>query len=101
MLYCGIGSPFYSISEAVSADGYEWQRGPDGSNISLLPTGENAWENRMVEYPMVLVEGDRVRLFYCGNGCGATGVGTAVARLDGKEMDDDGPVENPAEAENP
>ncbi len=79
MLYCGIGRPDYSIAEAVSADGYNWSRGPDGSNISLLPDPANAWETKMVEYPMVLADGDTVRLFYCGNGFGATGIGMAVA----------------------
>ena len=31
----------------------------------------------MVEYPAVIREGDRWRLFYCGNGYGTTGIGTA------------------------
>ena len=33
----------------------------------------------MVEYPSVIAEGDRLRLFYCGNGYGQTGIGTALS----------------------
>lgn len=33
----------------------------------------------MVEYPHVVREGSKLRLFYCGNGYGTTGIGTAVA----------------------
>jgi len=32
----------------------------------------------MVEYPCVISEGDHLRLFYCGNGYGSTGIGTAL-----------------------
>jgi len=33
----------------------------------------------MTEYPNVIDKDGRVRLFYCGNGYSATGIGTAVA----------------------
>ena len=33
----------------------------------------------MTEYPNVIEENGRLRLFYCGNGYGATGIGTALA----------------------
>jgi hypothetical protein len=79
-IYAGIGTQFgaYSICETVSADGLSWQRGAPGENLSL-PPGEAAWENKMTEYPHVVREGDLLRLFYCGNGYGSTGIGTAVA----------------------
>mgnify|MGYP003960254177 FL=1 len=32
----------------------------------------------MVEYPCLLTEGNQLRQFYCGNGYGATGIGTAL-----------------------
>lgn len=35
----------------------------------------------MTEYPNVIQEGDNLRLFYCGNGYGSTGIGTAVAPM--------------------
>ena len=81
MLYCGIGTRwgYYSISEAVSVDGYIWDRGDGNGNLSLAPDARSAWESQMVEYPCVIREPGRLRLFYCGNGYGATGIGTAVA----------------------
>jgi hypothetical protein len=33
----------------------------------------------MCEYANVIEEDGRLRVFYCGNGVGATGIGTAVA----------------------
>jgi predicted GH43/DUF377 family glycosyl hydrolase len=85
MLYSGIGTRwgYYSISEAVSADGYEWYRGEGDENLSLAPDPASEWEQQMVEYPAVIPEGDHLRLFYCGNGYGTTGIGTAVAPLRG------------------
>ena len=47
-------------------------------SLALAPTGDS-WESKMVEYPHVVREGHRLRLFYCGNGYGATGIGTALA----------------------
>ena len=81
MLYCGIGTRwgFYSISQAVSEDGYVWHCGHGDENMTLAPASDSPWESQMVEYPCVLNEGDRLRLFYCGNGYGATGIGTATS----------------------
>ena len=83
MLYCGIGTRwgYYSISEAYSLDGYSWERGDGDGNLSLAPDPAKPWEAQMVEYPAIIHEGAGLRLFYCGNGYGATGIGTAVARL--------------------
>lgn len=80
-IYAGIGTQFgaYSICEATSKDGLTWNRGKPGENLSI-PPGEAAWENQMTEYPNVVPEGDKLRLFYCGNGYGRTGIGTAIAR---------------------
>jgi predicted GH43/DUF377 family glycosyl hydrolase len=79
-IYAGIGTRFgaYSICEAASDDGLAWHRGAPGENLALAP-GSAAWENKMVEYPHVVREGGKLRLFYCGNGYGATGIGTALA----------------------
>ncbi len=81
MWYSAIGTcwGYYSICYAESADGIHWRRGPkSGDNLQLTPQGD-AWEQQMVEYPTVIQEGDRLRLFYCGNGYGKTGIGTAVS----------------------
>ncbi|MEE2753730.1 MAG: hypothetical protein VX910_07080, partial [Candidatus Latescibacterota bacterium] len=82
MMYCGIGTRwgFYSMSEAVSQDGYEWDRGEGDANLSMTPSPDHKWESQMVEYPSIVDEGDQLRLFYCGNGYGTTGIGTATAR---------------------
>lgn len=79
-IYAGIGTQFgyYSLCEAASVDGVNWERGEPGANLSLAPHGDG-WESKMVEYPFVLEENGRLRLFYCGNGYGGTGIGTAVA----------------------
>lgn len=81
-IYAGIGTRFgaYSICEAVSADGLVWERGKPGENLALPPAGKG-WESRMTEYPNVIEENGRLRLFYCGNGYGATGIGTATADM--------------------
>lgn len=79
-IYAGIGTQFgaYSICEAASDDGVQWYRGKPGENLALPPTGRG-WESEMTAYPHVVRESGRLRLFYCGNGYGATGIGTAVA----------------------
>ena len=82
MWYSAIGTRhgFYSICYAESDDGVHWRRGaqPD-DNLQLSPTG-TGWEQQMVEYPTVIREGDHLRMFYCGNGYGRSGIGTAVSK---------------------
>ncbi len=79
-IYAGIGTRFaaYSICEANSQDGLTWERGEPEENLALQPQGKG-WESAMVEYPNVIEENGKIRLFYCGNGYGATGIGTALA----------------------
>jgi len=81
-IYAGIGTKFgaYSLCEAVSEDGLAWERGAPGENLALPPQGKG-WESKMTEYPNVIQEGDQLRLFYCGNGYGSTGIGTALAPM--------------------
>jgi hypothetical protein len=80
MWYSMIGTRWgaYSIGYAESDDGIRWHRGDYGDNLQLGPSW-NAWEWQMVEYPSVVREGNRLRLFYCGNGYGTTGIGTALS----------------------
>ena len=81
MWYSAIGTRwgYYSICYAESRDGIHWNRGKRyGDNLQLTPHGKG-WERQMVEYPSVIPEGDRLRLFYCGNGYGSTGIGTALS----------------------
>lgn len=89
-LYCSIGTRWgaYSISEAVSADGYHWDRGAGGDdNLSIAPTEDDSWEGQMTCYPTLVREGRQMRVYYNGNGYGKTGIGTAVADL---PADDEG-----------
>ncbi|QDT32628.1 glycoside hydrolase family protein [Thalassoglobus polymorphus] len=82
MWYSAIGSRwgYYSICYAESADGIHWRRGKnEGDNLQLAPTGKG-WEKQMVEYPTVIREGDKLRLFYCGDGYGRSGIGTAISK---------------------
>jgi len=81
-IYAGIGSRFgaYAICEVESVDGLVWERGNPGENLSLPPAGDG-WESEMTEYPHIVREGDHLRLFYCGNGYGVTGIGTATAKM--------------------
>ena len=83
-IYAGIGSRFgaYSICEAQSKDGVTWERGKPNENLALAPSaqdGNGIWANKMCEYPNVIEENGKLRLFYCGNGYGTTGIGTALA----------------------
>lgn len=81
MWYSAIGTRwgYYSICYAESADGIYWTRGnKSGDNLQLQPRGDG-WEKQMVEYPSVIREGNRLRMFYCGNGYGKSGIGTAIS----------------------
>lgn len=81
MWYSAIGTRwgYYSICYAESDDGLSWRRGKQsGDNLQLTPQGDG-WERQMVEYPSIIKEGDHLRMFYCGNGYGRTGIGTAVS----------------------
>ena len=65
-------------SAPVGGDGYTWDRGQGDGNLSLILDPENEWESQMVEYPSIIEEAGGRRLFYCGNGYGKTGIGTAT-----------------------
>jgi len=92
MWYSAIGTRwgYYSICYAESDDGLTWRRGEAwGDNLQLTPDGKGVgqqgtlgqWETQMVAYPAVIEEGDGLRLFYCGNGYGSTGIGTARGKI--------------------
>ncbi len=81
MMLSAIGTRwgYYSICYAESDDGISWRQGEHyGDDLTLGPTGDG-WERQMVAYPSVIREETRLRLFYCGNGYGKTGIGTAVS----------------------
>lgn len=95
MWYSAIGTRwgYYSICYAESDDGIAWNRGTHyGDNLQLGPRHGTAgnWESMMVEYPSVIREDGRLRLFYVGNNYGLTGIGTALSTSLRATADDDG-----------
>ena len=64
----------YRLGYAESRDGLEWQRKDDLVGIDV---SEEGWDSEMIAYSSVWRHGDKVYLFYNGNGCGATGFGFA------------------------
>jgi hypothetical protein len=63
----------YRIGYAESQDGLAWERKPSG----IGPSHEG-WDAEMVEYAYVLKEDNTYLMFYNGNGCGASGTGSAL-----------------------
>lgn len=81
MWYSAIGSRwgYYCICYAESDDGIFWKRGAKyGENLQLEPAG-TGWDGQMVEYPSIIRENNRFRMFFCGNRYGNTGIGTALS----------------------
>jgi hypothetical protein len=60
---------------------YEREMELSTENLALPPDSTSPWESQMVEYPSIIREDDHLRLFYCGNGYGTTGIGTAIAKI--------------------
>jgi len=69
----GIGS--YQIGYAYSRDGEHWVRDDSKAGIDRSDEG---WDTTMSSYPYILDLGDKLLLFYNGNGFGQTGIGCAV-----------------------
>ncbi len=66
----------YVIGYAHSDDGITWQRRDDLAGIGRSDSG---WDSEMVCYPALHPHGERVYMFYSGNGVGRGGIGYAVA----------------------
>ncbi len=66
----------YTIGYAESRDGKTWERLDKQAGISRSETG---WDSEMICYPAFYPYGDRLYMFYSGNGVGRGGVGYAVA----------------------
>lgn len=72
------GSGAYRIGYAVSEDGRSWVRKDESVGIAPSVSG---WDSTMQTYPYAKRHGDRLFLFYCGNGFGAGGFGVAEASV--------------------
>jgi len=64
----------YRLGYAESADGEHFVRKDDEVGIDV---SEHGWDSEMITFPERFARGDRVYLFYCGNGYGTAGMGYA------------------------
>lgn len=64
----------YRIGYAESTDGKSWDRLDSKSGIELATTG---WDSEMISYPYVILQENRLIMFYNGNGFGKSGFGYA------------------------
>lgn len=72
----------YHMGCAYSLDLKSWTRSDDWL-ATLVHGQEGEFDSQMVYFPSVVVAGDRILLFYCGNGYGTDGFG--YAELEGFE----------------
>jgi len=73
------GANAYRLGYARSADLTTWTRDDSRAGLDVSPEG---WDSRMTAYPYVVRAGERVLMFYNGNGFGETGFGYAELRED-------------------
>ena len=71
------GPNSYRIGYAESKDAISWDRKDD---IELDVSSEG-WDSEMVAYPHVIVEEDKLIMFYNGNKFGKTGIGYATKAI--------------------
>lgn len=71
------GAGAYRLAAARSRDALNWERTPGG--VPMV-AGQQAWDGKARAYPAVLAHGNRLLMFYNGNGFGADGFG--LAQLD-------------------
>ncbi len=64
----------YRIGAAESPDGLNWVRCEAGIELSAA-----GWDSEAMAYPYVLRHGNRLFMFYNGNGFGREGIGLAIA----------------------
>jgi hypothetical protein len=64
----------YRIGYAKSTDGLTWSR----QDSIELDISDDGWDSEMVAYPHIILETDRLVMFYNGNKFGQTGIGYAT-----------------------
>lgn len=74
------GPGSYRIAHATSPDMLHWKRSDDAA--FGLDVSTQGWDSTMVAYPEVVRIGDRLLMFYNGNGFGQGGLGVAWCAID-------------------
>jgi predicted GH43/DUF377 family glycosyl hydrolase len=72
------GPGAYRLGYAISTNGQHWERRDE---LAGLPASASGWDSTMVCYPAVVRIGNRLIMFYNGNGFGRGGFGLATANL--------------------
>lgn len=68
----------YRIGYAESIDGYSWTRLDQHAGIDIAQEG---WDSQMIAYPYVFADGQKLYMFYNGNGFGQSGFGYAELKM--------------------
>jgi hypothetical protein len=68
------GSDSYRIGYAWSTDLINWTRNDD--RVGIEPSIDG-WDSKMLAYPCVVEVGEKILMFYAGNGFGRDGFGYA------------------------
>lgn len=71
------GRGSYRVCYARSKNLQTWDR--DDAKAGILPGKPGEWDSEMIAYPCVFQQGDKLAMFYNGNGFGAAGFGYAVS----------------------
>jgi hypothetical protein len=65
----------YRIGYAESLNGINWERKDENVKLDISAKG---WDSEMICYPCIFEAGDKLYMFYNGNGYGQSGIGLAV-----------------------
>jgi hypothetical protein len=63
---------------AGSADGIPWDRRVESLGLAL---SDNGWDSRVICYPALIRQHDKLLMFYNGNDMGVDGFGVAEASV--------------------
>ncbi|MBN2821348.1 MAG: hypothetical protein JXP36_20420 [Bacteroidales bacterium] len=70
----------YRVGYAESLNGIDWLRMDDDKGIDIS-SNIGDWDSKMIAYPYIIQEQDRLIMFYNGNGFGKSGVGFATIEI--------------------
>lgn len=76
MWYSASAGAGYRIGYAESVDGVTWER---RDHLAGIEPSASGWDAEALAYPCVVTDGERLVMFYNGNGYGRDGFGVATA----------------------